>query len=234
MKHGNKNRSNTRKILNNSNVHTHARTHARTHTHTQYTPTSTPSHPQTPTPPAPCPHLVILLHLSHAPQLSGQLEGGEDGVLAGQRDVGSAGQPFVGVEPSLGQPQLVELQLVGALLAVAVVVVGLRDRLSSQQQQLHDLELVPLSGQDERRDVGAEGRVLAGGRVEVVRLPEALVLLLVDVLVLGVFEDRLGDLLVARADGLKQRLVDGGQVAAVQQQLHHLHDKAVQSQGVKS
>ena len=111
---------------------------------------------------------------------------------------------------------------------------GLRDRLSPQQQQLHDLELVPLSGQDERRDVGAEGRVLAGGCVEVVRLPEALVLLLVDVLVLGVFEDRLGDLLVTRADGLKQRLVDGGQVAAVQQQLHHLHDKAVQSPGVKS
>ena len=44
MKHGNKNRSNTRKILNNSNVHTHARRHARAypppppppHTHTQY------------------------------------------------------------------------------------------------------------------------------------------------------------------------------------------------------
>ena len=39
MKHGNKNRSNTRKILNNSNVHTHARRHARAyppapHTHT--------------------------------------------------------------------------------------------------------------------------------------------------------------------------------------------------------
>ena len=36
MKHGAKNRSNTRKILNNNNVHTHARTHAPTHpsTHT--------------------------------------------------------------------------------------------------------------------------------------------------------------------------------------------------------
>ena len=31
MKHGAKNRSNTRKILNNNNVHTHARTHAPTH-----------------------------------------------------------------------------------------------------------------------------------------------------------------------------------------------------------
>ena len=35
MKHGAKNRSNTRKILyNNNNVHPHARTHARTNTHT--------------------------------------------------------------------------------------------------------------------------------------------------------------------------------------------------------
>ena len=36
MKHGTKNHSNARKILNNNNVHTytHARTHAHTHTHT--------------------------------------------------------------------------------------------------------------------------------------------------------------------------------------------------------
>ena len=39
MKHGNKNRSNTRKILNNSNVHTHARWHARA-----YPPPHTPTH----------------------------------------------------------------------------------------------------------------------------------------------------------------------------------------------
>ena len=34
MKHGGKNRSNTRKILNNNNVHTHTRTHTHTHTPT--------------------------------------------------------------------------------------------------------------------------------------------------------------------------------------------------------
>ena len=34
MKLGAKNLSDTRKILNNNNVHTHARTHARTHAHT--------------------------------------------------------------------------------------------------------------------------------------------------------------------------------------------------------
>ncbi len=42
MKHGAKNRSNTRKILNNNNVHTHARTHARSHP-----PTNSPTHPPT-------------------------------------------------------------------------------------------------------------------------------------------------------------------------------------------
>ncbi len=54
MKHGNKNRSNTRKILNNSNVHTHARRHARaypplppyTHTHS-ISLTHTHTHTQT-------------------------------------------------------------------------------------------------------------------------------------------------------------------------------------------
>ena len=39
MKHGNKNRSNTRKMLNNNNVHTHARRHARA-----YPPPPPPAH----------------------------------------------------------------------------------------------------------------------------------------------------------------------------------------------
>ena len=34
MKHGAKNRSNTRKIFNNNNVHTHTHMHARTHART--------------------------------------------------------------------------------------------------------------------------------------------------------------------------------------------------------
>ena len=34
MKHGAKNRSNTRKIVNNNDVHTHTHAHTHTHTHT--------------------------------------------------------------------------------------------------------------------------------------------------------------------------------------------------------
>ena len=44
MKHGAKNRSNTRKILNSNNAQTHARTHSRTHPPTQ---TSTHTHTHT-------------------------------------------------------------------------------------------------------------------------------------------------------------------------------------------
>ena len=64
MKHGNKNRSNTRKILNNSNVHTHERRHARayppppphTHTHSITPPPPTHTHTQ---------YLSLSLSLSH-------------------------------------------------------------------------------------------------------------------------------------------------------------------------
>ena len=41
MKHGAKNRSNTRKIINNNNAHTHTHTHARTHARTHHPPTHT-------------------------------------------------------------------------------------------------------------------------------------------------------------------------------------------------
>ena len=43
-------------------------------------------------------HLELVLQLAQPPQFHAQLEAGEDGVLAGQRDERRAGQRFVGVD----------------------------------------------------------------------------------------------------------------------------------------
>ena len=86
--------------------------------------------------PAPLTHLEVLLHPGEPLELCAQLEGRVDGILAGERDVGLAGQAPEGVQAVLGQAELVELHLVAALLAPARELVRLEDRLPAQQQQL--------------------------------------------------------------------------------------------------
>ena len=58
----------------------------------------------------------MLLDTRQFPQLGCQLEGSENRVLAGQGDVGLAGQAPVGVQPVLGQTKLVELHFVTTFL----------------------------------------------------------------------------------------------------------------------
>ena len=78
----------------------------------------------------------MLLHPGQSLEFGAQLEGGEDGVFARQRDVGLAGQAPESVQPVLGQPQLVKLHLVATLLTPAGKLVRLQDGLPSQQQEL--------------------------------------------------------------------------------------------------
>ena len=58
-------------------------------------------------------HRVLLaelrLHLGQTLELVRQLESGEDGVLAGERDQGGAGEGLVGVQAGHGEPQAVLL-----------------------------------------------------------------------------------------------------------------------------
>lgn len=124
-------------------------------------------------------------------------------------------------------PQRVELELVEALGALAVEVVRLGDAVAVEQQHLHDLGAVVLGGEHDGRDVGREL-----GVVRARPLPERVLvaveeLLLVEDLVLGMLEDRLGDRRVAQVDGEQQRVSDLLAVRLGQQDLHDLHQHRI-------
>ena len=60
------------------------------------------------------------LHLGQTLEGVGQLESGEDGVLAGQRNQGGAGEGLVSVQSGHGEPQAVSLTGQGALVTDAL------------------------------------------------------------------------------------------------------------------
>jgi hypothetical protein len=129
--------------------------------------------------------LEILLLVGQDVELVAQLERGQDGIHARQRDVRLGGEALVGVQPRLRVPQRVELEFVQALGALAVEVVRLGNAIAVDQQDLHDLGAVVLRGEHDRSDVGRELSV-----VRARRLPERVRvavedLLLVQNLVLG-------------------------------------------------
>ncbi len=151
-----------------------------------------------------------------------ELERGKYGIEASERDVRLAGQTTKGVQPGLGMPQRVELEAIQALGALAVVVVRLGDVIAVEQEDLDDLGAIVLGGQDERRDVGRELRVVWARR-----LPERVrvtvdQLLLVDHLVLRVLQYGLGYLCVAHVDREQEGLLYLRAVRFAKQGLNHL------------
>ena len=167
-------------------------------------------------------NLKVLLLFGESAQLVAELERGEHGIDACERDVRLAGEAAVGVETRLRVPQRVELEAVHALVAFAVEVVRPGDPVAADQQVLDDLDAVVLRGEHERRDVGRELRVI-GAR----RLPERVgvaraKLLVGEHLVLGMTEYGLGYLQVAKIDGEQQRFAYLRTVRLVEQHLHDL------------
>lgn len=57
----------------------------------------------------------MFFFVGQSAKLLGQLEGGQERVFAGQRDVRLTGQTSVGVESEVGHPQLVKLHSVATL-----------------------------------------------------------------------------------------------------------------------
>ena len=151
-----------------------------------------------------------------------ELEGGEQGVDAGERDVALAGEAPEGVEAALGVAQRVEDDAVDAVVALAAVGVGRGDAVAVEEEELHELAAVVLGGEDERRDVGREL-----GVVRARRLPERVRVAahqppLAHRPVARVPQDRLRDLHVAEVDRQQQRLAHPRAVRLGQQRLHHL------------
>ena len=117
--------------------------------------------------------------------------------------------------------QRVELDAIGALVALAVELVRLLDAIAVEQQQLDDLGAVVLRGEYDGRDVGRELRVLR------LRLPERVgravdELLLVELAILRMVEYDLGDARVAEEYGEEERLLHLARVALGQEQEHDL------------
>ena len=79
------------------------------------------------------------------PELPAELEGGEDGVLAGEGDEGGRGEGPVGVNTTSGVPETVLSSRLCAVLTPAPDVVRRWQSGSSVQQDLDDLVVVGVS-----------------------------------------------------------------------------------------
>ena len=101
--------------------------------------------------------LELVLQPTQRLEFAAQLERGQDGVLAGQRDQGGAGQGLVGVDARPAVAQAVVAHAAHAVGAVAAHVVGFGDPVAPVQEDLDDLVVVPVARQDDRGDVRGEG-----------------------------------------------------------------------------
>ena len=158
-----------------------------------------------------------------------QLEGGHDGIGAGEGDVGRTGQGLVGVEPRPRPLQRVIVLFGDTIIARARDRVRFLDGVVAGQKHLDDLVVVVVPGQDERRDVGRELRLLLCPKegVATSSCPFQLVLARH---VVWVLDDDLDDLGGALADGVQQGLLDVLEAELVEQQLDALHALRVDGQ----
>ena len=151
----------------------------------------------------------ILLFFRDFGHLLPELEGGQDGVLTGEGNVRLTGQSLIGLQAGLGQAQRVNGKLVLTVRAYTLVSMRLGNGIPHHQQHLNDLEVVPLSRQDDGSDVSGELRLEGPWRLveEIVPLAYDFVLS-AHVLIARMFEDDLGCILVVFTDGLQESLVD--------------------------
>lgn len=100
--------------------------------------------------------LELVLHRAELLQLPAELEGREEGVLAGEGDERGAGQGLVDVEAGARVPQAVHVRVGHALHAVAAHGVRLGYGDASLQEQFDDFVVVGVCGQDDGGDVRGE------------------------------------------------------------------------------
>lgn len=100
--------------------------------------------------------LELVLHRAELLQLPAELEGREEGILAGQGDERRAGQGLVDVETRARVTQAVHVRVGHALHAVATHGVRLGYGDASLKEQLDDLVVVSVGSQDDGGDVWGE------------------------------------------------------------------------------
>lgn len=100
--------------------------------------------------------LELVLHRAELLQLPAELEGREEGVLAGEGDERRAGQGLVDVEAGARVAQAVHVRVGHALHAVATHGVRLRYGDAPLEEQLDDLVVVGVGGQHDGGDVRGE------------------------------------------------------------------------------
>lgn len=100
--------------------------------------------------------LKFVLHRAELLQLPAELEGREEGILAGEGDERRAGQGLVDVEAGARVTQAVHVRVGHALHAVATHGVRLGYGDASLKEQFDDLVVVRVGGQDDGGDVRGE------------------------------------------------------------------------------
>ena len=91
------------------------------------------------------------------PQLPGKFEGSENGILAGQSYQGGGGQGSVSVDSSSGVSETVFTPWLRTILAATAYIMRWGKSSTTVQQNLDDLVVVGVGGQDEGGDVRGEG-----------------------------------------------------------------------------
>ena len=165
-------------------------------------------------------HLELLLHLRQLLHLLAQFERGRDGVGTRQRHEGGAGERAVGVEARPRPLQRVVVLLDDAVVALARNRVRPLDDLVAREEDLDDLVVVVVRGEDQRRDVGRELALLLRPEERVADALPLHLLLAGDIV--RMLDHQLHDLDAALADHVQQRLLDTLEVQLVEQQLDRL------------
>lgn len=175
-------------------------------------------------------NLELLFDLRQFLHLLAQLEGGHDGVGAGQRHVRGTGEGAIRVQSRPRALQRVVVLLRDAVGALARDRVRPVDGVSARQEQLDQLVVVVVRRQDQRGDVWRELTLFVGAEERVSLAPACPLLVRAAGDVARVLDDRAHDLRVALADGVAQRLLDAVEAEFFEEELDGLDGLAVDGQ----
>jgi len=175
-------------------------------------------------------NLELLLDLCQLLHLLPQFERGHDGVGARQRHVRRTRQSAVGVQPRPRPLQRVVVLLRDAVGALARDRVRSVDGVTARQEQLDQLVIVVVSGEDQRSDVRRELALFVGAEERIPLTPACPLLIRSAGDVARVLDDGPHDLRVALTDSVAKRLLDAVEAEFFEEELDRFDTLAVDGQ----
>jgi len=174
--------------------------------------------------------LELLFDLRQLFHFLSQLERRHDGVCAGQRHVRGTGECAVRVQARSGPLQRIVVLLRDAVGTLARDRVRSVDGVTARQEQLDELVVVVVSGQDQRRDVRGELALLVSTKERITLTAARPLLVRSAGNVARMLDNRADDLRITFTDGVAQRLLDALEAELFEEELDCLDRFAVDGQ----